>query len=56
MTTLTRSFRIAAALTGVLAAAACNELEVEDLNNPGLDGLQGNPTPAALNVAARAPA
>ncbi|MGH7559819.1 MAG: RagB/SusD family nutrient uptake outer membrane protein [Gemmatimonadales bacterium] len=48
---MTRSFRLAAMLAGALGTAACNELVVGDLNNPGLDELQSNPTPTALNTA-----
>ncbi len=49
---MTRTSRIGAALWLALAATACNDLEVGDLNNPSLDELQNNPTPAALNTAA----
>ena len=49
---MTRTSRIAAAALGVITLAACNSLDVGDLNNPGLEGLQQSPTPAALNVAA----
>src|ERR1044071_2000388 len=52
MPAMTRTSRIAAAALGVITLAACNSLDVGDLNNPGLDGLQESPTPAALNVAA----
>jgi hypothetical protein len=49
---MSRTTRIAAAALGVITLAACNSLDVGDLNNPGLEGLQQSPTPAALNVAA----
>ncbi len=50
MSIRTRTLRIAA--LGALALAACNDLDVADLNNPGLESLEGNPTPVALNTAA----
>ena len=49
---MTRTSHIAAAALGVITLAACNSLDVGDLNNPGLEGLQQSPTPAAVNVAA----
>ena len=49
---MTRSFKLAAATLVFLAATACNDLDVGDLNNPALDEFQNNPTPSALNVAA----
>jgi hypothetical protein len=49
---MTRSFRFAAATLVLIAATACNELDVGDLNNPSLEELESNPTPAALNAAA----
>ncbi len=36
---------------GMLAVPACN-LDIPDLNNPGLDQLQDNPTPGTVNAAA----
>ena len=39
-------------LLGVLTVASCDSLDVLDLNNPGLDDLQSNPTPGAVNSAA----
>lgn len=47
---MTRTLRIAT--VGVLALAACNDLDVADLNNPGLESLELNPTPVALKTAA----
>jgi len=42
------------ALTGVLcAAAACSDLTVPDYNNPSLEDLQTNPTPAKIAQAAQ---
>ena len=52
MPAMTRTSRLAAAALGVITLAGCNSLDVGDLNNPGLEGLQESPTPAALNVAA----
>ena len=51
MTAMTRSLRFAVALA-VLAGAGCDSLDVGDLNNPGLDELEENPTRAAVNNAA----
>ncbi len=39
-------------LLGVLTVASCDSFEVRDLNNPGLDDLQNNPTPGGVNSAA----
>ncbi len=39
-------------LVGLLTVAACDSLDVGDLNNPGLDDLQSNPTPSGVNSAA----
>ncbi|HEV8597724.1 MAG TPA: RagB/SusD family nutrient uptake outer membrane protein [Gemmatimonadales bacterium] len=47
---MTRTMRFAAA--SLLALAACNDLDVADLNNPGLETLEQTPTPVALNTAA----
>jgi hypothetical protein len=43
-----------AALAGavMLAGAACKNLDVPDFNNPSLEDLQTNPTPAGINAAA----
>lgn len=40
------------ALTGLLLASACNTLDVPDLNNPGQDDLENNPTRALVLAAA----
>jgi hypothetical protein len=42
-----RTLRITA-LTGLLLASACNTLDVPDLNNPGQDDLENNPTRALV--------
>ncbi|MGQ0539978.1 MAG: RagB/SusD family nutrient uptake outer membrane protein [Gemmatimonadaceae bacterium] len=42
----------AAALLGSLALGACDDLDITDLNNPGLETLEGAPTPSAVNTAA----
>ncbi len=41
----------AAALISGLTLSACGDLDITDLNNPGLDQLQGSPTVTALNTA-----
>lgn len=41
---------VAIALAGLLGAAAC-DLDVPDLNNPGLDQLAENPTPSRVSAA-----
>ena len=46
----TRSF--AAAFLGMLALSACHSLDIADLNNPGIDELEVNPTPDRVNTAA----
>lgn len=40
------------ALTGLLLAVGCNTLDVPDLNNPGQDELEKNPTRAGVLAAA----
>lgn len=55
---MTHSFRIPS-LRGVLGAAlvlagaACSDLTVPDYNNPSLDDLEANPTPAKIATAAQ---
>jgi len=49
---MTRTLRLAASALGVMALAGCHSLEVTDLNNPGLESLESNPTPVGLNTAA----
>ena len=51
MRTQLRSIWAAVAL-GVPALGGCDKLDVTDLNNPGLDQLEQNPTPSAVNTAA----
>lgn len=46
-----RTLRITA-LTGLLLASACNTLDVPDLDNPGQDQLEKNPTRALVLAAA----
>jgi hypothetical protein len=46
-----KTLRVLPALLA-LALASCKDLEVPDLNNPGLDDLQSNPTRASLLTAA----
>jgi hypothetical protein len=46
-----RTFRITA-LTGLLLASGCNTLDVPDLDNPGQDQLEKNPTRALALAAA----
>ena len=49
--TSTRSTSLAClALAGLCGLAGC-DLDVEDLNNPGLDELSENPTPSGINAA-----
>jgi starch-binding outer membrane protein, SusD/RagB family len=45
-----RVTRTAAAL-GVLALGACGDIDITDLNNPGLEQFQSAPTVSALNTA-----
>ena len=49
---MTRTHRIATAFLGILAFAGCKDLNVTDLNNPGLEELETNPTPVGVNTAA----
>lgn len=46
-----RATLTAAALISAIALSACGDLDITDLNNPGLDQLQGSPTVSALNTA-----
>lgn len=46
-----RATLTAAALISGLTLNACSDLDITDLNNPGLDQLQGSPTVTALNTA-----
>lgn len=48
-----RGIHYASALVGLLALGACKELNVPDLNNPGLEDLETNPTPAKIATAAQ---
>lgn len=47
-----KSAHYLAALVGIAALGACNNLQISDPNNPGLDQLQSNPTPTGVNTAA----
>ncbi len=49
---MTRTLRATTAILGLLALGGCNSLDVTDLNNPGLEELETNPTPASVNTAA----
>jgi len=50
---MNRTLRLAAASAlSVFALGACHSLDVTDLNNPGLESLENNPTPVGLNTAA----
>ena len=49
---MTRTLRISTAVLGMLTLGGCNALDVADLNNPGLDELEVNPTPDRVNTAA----
>lgn len=49
---MTRNLRITAAVFGLMTLAGCKTLDVLDLNNPGLEGLQSNPTAVGVNTAA----
>jgi len=49
---MTRTSRIAMAVLGMLALSGCHTLDVVDLNNPGLEELETNPTVVGLNTAA----
>ncbi len=46
-----RNMLTVAALMGALTLGACNDLDITDLNNPGLEQLQGSPTPSSVNTA-----
>ncbi len=46
-----RATLTASALIGALALSACGDLDITDLNNPGLEQLQGSPTASAVNTA-----
>ncbi|MGQ0640271.1 MAG: RagB/SusD family nutrient uptake outer membrane protein [Gemmatimonadaceae bacterium] len=41
----------AAALLGVVTLGGCSDLDITDLNNPGLEQFQSSPTVSALNTA-----
>ena len=47
-----RTMHRVTALTGLLLASACNTLDVPDLDNPGQDQLENNPTRALVSAAA----
>lgn len=47
-----RSHRIVLAAAALTAATACSDFNVPDLNNPGLDELQSNPTRTGVLTAA----
>ena len=49
---MNRALRLAASALSVWALGACHSLDVTDLNNPGLESLESNPTPVGLNTAA----
>jgi starch-binding outer membrane protein, SusD/RagB family len=49
---MTRTNRIVTAVLGMLALAGCHTLDIADLNNPGLEELESNPTPVGVNTAA----
>ena len=49
---MTWKLRFASAVFGLLSLAGCNNLDVADLNNPGLEGLESNPTRVGINTAA----
>ena len=51
MTSLTRALA-ATALASALLAGACDAFDATDLNNPGLEQFQNNPTPVGINTAA----
>jgi hypothetical protein len=52
MPPMTRILRCAPAFLGALALAGCHSLDVADLNNPGLEGLEQTPTAVGVNTAA----
>ena len=47
-----RATLTASALMSALVFSACADLDITDLNNPGLEQLEGSPTASALNTAA----
>ncbi|HEV8364637.1 MAG TPA: RagB/SusD family nutrient uptake outer membrane protein [Gemmatimonadaceae bacterium] len=47
-----RATLTASALISALVFSACANLDITDLNNPGLEQLEGSPTASALNTAA----
>ena len=47
-----QKIRTLSVLLGILLVANCNTLEVTDLNNPGLGGLQDSPTRSGVTAAA----
>ena len=51
MTSFTRRFAGAALAAGLLAGG-CDAFDATDLNNPGLDDFQNNPTAVGINTAA----
>lgn len=51
MTSLTKVLA-ATALAAALLAGACDAFDATDLNNPGLEEFQNNPTPVGINTAA----
>jgi hypothetical protein len=44
-------FKVTAAALGLLTLGACSDLDITDLNNPGLEQFQSAPTVSALNTA-----
>lgn len=51
MTSLTKALG-ATAIAAALLAGACDGFDATDLNNPGLEEFQNNPTPVGINTAA----
>lgn len=49
---MTSKLRLASAVFGLVAFAGCKTLDVVDLNNPGLEGLESSPTRVGVNTAA----
>lgn len=47
-----RTMRTLPLLLGAVLGAGCNTLDITDLNNPGLDGLQNNPSRSGVIAAA----
>src|SRR5512134_1822035 len=47
-----RKWSLGAAALGLLLLGGCDEIDVGDLNNPGLDELEESPTRVGVNTAA----